>query len=71
MKKELYKIIMELDEWNNKYNKGEYLSIGCVEGNWMISNSTEKGKKFFDYFIMDNEMEKMKEKNKNEENEDE
>ena len=62
MIKEFKKIIIELEKWNKKYNKCKdgYLSIGCVNGNWMANNSTDTGKDGrFDFFMQEKDVKKL------------
>lgn len=61
-RKELEKILIKLDKWNEKYNKSEdkYFTVACVDGHWLGNNNCE-GLEHIDFFIDKEKMAEMRE----------
>ena len=60
-RKELEKILIELDKWNEKYNKSKdkYLTMSCVDGSWQGNNDFGRWG-HIDFYITKEEMEELK-----------
>ena len=61
-RKELEKILIKLDKWNEKYNKSKdkYLTISCVDGSWQGNNDFGRWE-HIDFYIDKYEMAEMRE----------
>ena len=61
-RKELEKILIKLDKWNEKYNKSKdkYLTMSCVDGSWQGNNDYGRWE-HIDFYIDKYEMAEMRE----------
>lgn len=61
-RKEFEKILIELDRWNEKYNKSKdkYLTMPCVDGSWQGNNDYGRWE-HIDFYIDKYEMAEMRE----------
>ena len=64
-RKELEKILIKLDRWNEKYNKSKdkYLTMSCVDGSWQGNNDYGRWE-HIDFYIDKYEMAEMREENR-------